>query len=412
MFVLIFTAVISVYVVETRPSNRFIVQHPRWQLKMKAEQTTFLKSFADRSPSLHRKRYRCIVCAVTRNEWYIQEFVVRHLLIGFSHVVLYDNNRIWRGVDHDIKDLLKPYEDFGLLTRIPIGQRDVGLAPNSVINERKILCLKDFSDKADWIFLADSDEILYVEWKGKFTNSLIPLLEEAEMRNVYGMLIPWSMMYGEQKTTILQELSTQLESYPRYNRASHFEFKVLAMPSQCEFVRIPHGVVCRSGKVLQAVNHSIAHLSTFATVGIAHYYSRTTEWWLNKRDQSVPPYYNLMESYSDKKCDLSKFPFSAQYVTTVRKAMMVAKLHSGDEYCPLSKGRHLKSQEHIKINKADDDLANFMRSKINLRLIFDPFLYRSKNSHVSLACDELHHFISYGYRMKPHLRDFYFRHLH
>lgn len=45
-----------------------------------------------------RKKYRSMICTITRNDRHLREFIVRHLLAGFSHIVIYDNNQVTNSV--------------------------------------------------------------------------------------------------------------------------------------------------------------------------------------------------------------------------------------------------------------------------------------------------------------------------
>lgn len=40
------------------------------------------------------KPYRSLICALSRNDAHLREYVVRNLLAGFAHVVIYDNNQV------------------------------------------------------------------------------------------------------------------------------------------------------------------------------------------------------------------------------------------------------------------------------------------------------------------------------
>ena len=59
-----------------------------------------------RAPSQHGRRWRSLVCAVTRNEWHLQEWLLRSLYVGVSHIVFVGDNH--DGLDQDISALLEP----------------------------------------------------------------------------------------------------------------------------------------------------------------------------------------------------------------------------------------------------------------------------------------------------------------
>ena len=68
------------------------------------------------APSQHGRRWRSLVCAVTRNEWHLREWLLRTLYVGVSHIVLVDDNHL--GMDRDISELLAPLSSAGLLTHV------------------------------------------------------------------------------------------------------------------------------------------------------------------------------------------------------------------------------------------------------------------------------------------------------
>jgi hypothetical protein len=57
------------------------------------------------------KRYRSLICTNVRNDLHLREFLVRNLLLGFSHIVVLDNNQCGR--DHNTSLLLQPFVQVG-----------------------------------------------------------------------------------------------------------------------------------------------------------------------------------------------------------------------------------------------------------------------------------------------------------
>lgn len=76
--------------------------------------------------SAHGKRYRSLICTIVRNDLHLREFIVRHLLLGFCHIVVYDNNQVLRGRDHDITPVVEPFVKQGAVTHIPYLQNVTG----------------------------------------------------------------------------------------------------------------------------------------------------------------------------------------------------------------------------------------------------------------------------------------------
>jgi hypothetical protein len=99
--------------------------------------------------SLYGLRYRSMICTVVRNDPHLLEFLLRHLIIGFSHIVIYDNNRILSGHDIIIKNLLEPFITSGFVTYVPWQQNSIDSLPNGDKNSNSEQCLKDYGKDAD-----------------------------------------------------------------------------------------------------------------------------------------------------------------------------------------------------------------------------------------------------------------------
>lgn len=76
-----------------------------------------INSDLSRAVEQHGRRWRSLVCAVTRNEWHLREWLLRSLYVGVSHIVLVDDNH--DGLDQDISALLEPLIALGLVTHAP-----------------------------------------------------------------------------------------------------------------------------------------------------------------------------------------------------------------------------------------------------------------------------------------------------
>jgi len=65
------------------------------------------------------KDFRSLICCLTRNDMHLREFVVRNLLAGFGHIVIYDNNQVESGIDYDVRETLAPFTAQGAVTLVP-----------------------------------------------------------------------------------------------------------------------------------------------------------------------------------------------------------------------------------------------------------------------------------------------------
>jgi hypothetical protein len=97
--------------------------------------------------------FRLSVCALVRNEeFYVQEWLLWHYLLGVQHFVLYDNDS-----DDDTRDFLRPFVELGIATLRPWPGEEHSKALSSALDD----CLSPSAAPAsDWVLLADVDEFL------------------------------------------------------------------------------------------------------------------------------------------------------------------------------------------------------------------------------------------------------------
>jgi hypothetical protein len=276
-----------------------------------------------KSPSLRGLKYRSMICTIVRNDPHLVEFLLRHLIIGFSHIVLYDNNRILAGYDANITEVLEPFVAAGFVTHIPWHQNTTQLLENGLKNGNSGSCIDAYGRKADWVAILDTDEAFYFEKDNLAVHKLNTLLLDMEKDNLCGGITIWSFMYGEAE--MLMRNSTLLEAYPRFC-AYHNLGKILARPDQRSF-NIPHSIHCTAKHLGQRT----WTWSPSWRVALIHYYSKSMEEFLVKADQSVPPYVRKpIDSYDrGPTCELTRFNYSDDYRRTFLDAYhRLAKLHS------------------------------------------------------------------------------------
>ncbi len=260
-----------------------------------------------KSPSLNGLKYRSMICTVVRNDPHLVEFLLRHLISGFSHIVVYDNNRILAGYDANITTVLAPFIAAGVVTHIPWYQNTIKLLDNEIKNGNSAECIAKHGVNADWVAILDTDEYFYYERNNVSFHTLNSLLLEMEQNQTCGIVIQWSMMYGEAK--VLKQNTTLLEAYPRIC-GLHTLGKVLARSNQTTF-QIPHSLQCLS----ERQNKKTLIWNENLKIALVHYYSKSIEEFLIKADQSVPPYIRQpIHSYDlGPTCNLKMFNYSEDY---------------------------------------------------------------------------------------------------
>lgn len=257
-----------------------------------------------KSPSLRGLKYRSVICTIVRNDPHLVEFLLRHLIVGFSHIILYDNNRILAGYDTNITTMLEPFVAAGFVTHVPWFQNTTELLENGLKNGNSGTCLATYGPQTDWMAILDTDEAFYYESNNLSFHQLNSLLLYMEKEKLCGAITLWSFMYGEAE--MLMRNSTLFEAYPRFC-AYHNLGKILARPDQTSFT-IPHAIGCTAKHLGQRTWTWTENVK----VALIHYYSKSMEEFLVKADQSVPPYVRKpIDSYDrGPTCQLSRFNYS------------------------------------------------------------------------------------------------------
>ena len=102
--------------------------------------------------------------ALTRNEGHLRVWVVRNLLAGFGHIVLYNNNQVEKGIDLDIRRMLAPFLAAGAVTLVSWNQNaSAAHLSNEAKNNNSQECVAAYGHLADWVTVMDTDEVFYLQ---------------------------------------------------------------------------------------------------------------------------------------------------------------------------------------------------------------------------------------------------------
>ncbi|CAF4048348.1 unnamed protein product [Rotaria sordida] len=179
--------------------------------------------------SIHGLRYRSMICTIARNNPHIAEFLLRNIISGFSHIVVYDNNRILAGYDSNISTVLEPFIAAGVVTHVPWQQNTTKLLQFKYQQTQAKECITKYGIHADWVAYIDTDEFFYFEKQNVAANTLNDLLVELEQHPLCAIGIRWIYMYGEGR--MLRPNRTLFESYPRICKTG-LQKKVLGRANQ------------------------------------------------------------------------------------------------------------------------------------------------------------------------------------
>ena len=94
--------------------------------------------------------YRMLLCSQAAGEGpYVLEWLLHHLLLGFDHVVLYDNNPSWSR--DEMAARARPFQEAGWLTYVPWGN---GPYAGNIEHQAAAHnhCGKHFAPHAKWVY--------------------------------------------------------------------------------------------------------------------------------------------------------------------------------------------------------------------------------------------------------------------
>ena len=123
------------------------------------------------------EKCKCAICVVVKNEnKYLKEFCEYHLLLGFDHIFVYDNNDI---------DGENPKDVLTLDCITVINCRGQKNCQHKVYNE----CYKKYGNIFDWIAFIDCDEFIKLQHK----KSIKSFLLQDFFRYVDGIHLHWKV---------------------------------------------------------------------------------------------------------------------------------------------------------------------------------------------------------------------------
>lgn len=357
-----------------------------------------------------------MICTITRADPHLREFVVRNLLAGFSHIVIYDNSHVAEGADCDVLPVMAPFIETGAVTVVPWGSNITGaLLPNDDKNGNSIKCINDYGHMADWVAIMDTDEVFYVKDPAGSFGAVNRLLREVEAKQpqACALLAHWRMMYGEHQV-LLDPTGLLLDSYPMICHVHHLP-KMILQPDRVQLGEgVPHSCECTRPKDESMVLDSPRFkqkVPGFEAHNL-HYYARSVEEFITKSEQSIVPYIReLPQSYDGiKDCDATihqALEYDDNYVTEVRRLMTLLRKvaiegqHS-DGGRQLGPGGH----EFVHGEIGSWDVYIFFKARVALRDEWDEAAYLSIHRDVYDGVgrgewmDGLQHFMQVGFGQK------------
>lgn len=344
--------------------------------------------------SINGLPYRSVLCTIVRNDPHIVEFILRHLISGFSHIVIYDNNRVKAGYDLNMTNVLQPFIAAGVVTHIPWFQESIELLYDDERNDNNDQCIQKYGLQADWVGLFETDEFFYYEKENKSVNTLNDLLMKLEQQSVCGIGIAWTMMYGEGR--MLKSNKTLFETFPRICNTVGQQ-KVLARAQITKF-DVPHLFKCKWSNYTA----NAREFDETSKPVLVHYYSKSVQEFLVKGDQSTPPSIRMpVHSYraSGSICNRKNFSYSDDYVHTFMDVYNELKLLHSIEPIALLPIPALNIRQTPSVDHTEYALFMYFKYRVAMGQDFDDERYLSINPRAKQAIDNgtvtdaLHHFM-------------------
>jgi len=216
-------------------------------------------------------------------------------------------------------------------------------------------------------------------------------------------------MYGEHR--ILKPCDLLLDAYRRVCKI-HAATKLLFRPEWSHLHGLPHGMSCTNpggaqygsddGTFQQMMSEHTQHSH------LIHYYQKSTEEWLVKMEQSIPPYNRYIPGSYDgvKSCpaELTNISYLPEYETVVRTTLERLRRSQDQEDGGLFLGSLLESsrQEYAEAEQ-DYGVYLYFKLKVAQRQEWDEEGFLGKYPEVKKALDErlyvdgLQYFVEKGF---------------
>ena len=206
--------------------------------------------------------YYATICAIAKDEdFFIKEWVEYHLLIGFEHIYIYDNNSYV-----PVSKTLSEYIDSGLATVIDFPRDE---------DQQRIAymdCLQKYGNQCKWMAFIDIDEFIVPKSEHDIRDILDRYIDYG------GLAIHWKIFGSGGHRT-----KPDGGVIKNYNKVISFDshIKSIVQPSKVDKVFTPHsfgyrdGSFCVNEDYVPVASYQSYHISR--TVQINHYYYKSLE---------------------------------------------------------------------------------------------------------------------------------------
>ena len=224
---------------------------------------------------------KVLLCAIVKNEnKYINEWLEHYKQLGFSKVILYDNNDInGEQIKHNFGKFVQVIDYRGKHISVNIS---VSLKNHGIQEQAYNDCYLNYASNYDWVAFFDIDEFLIID------NNLTinEFLSQDKFNNIDAIQFNWQI-YGdnnqieysskpvkERFTTLSLKQTQHVKTIVRTNNQ-----KFIAIPCHYAYLKTgnfsyPNGNRTKMG-YKQPINYEGAHIN--------HYYTKSIEEWIDRK---------------------------------------------------------------------------------------------------------------------------------
>ena len=224
--------------------------------------------------------YYAVICAIAKDEdEFLKEWVVYHLLLGFDHIIIYDN-----GSKNPIRILLKEYIEENLVS---VQDYPTQNAPQL---SAYFHCLKNWKEKTCWMAFIDIDEFI-----GPLQdNDIRTFLDRFE--EYAGVGIHW-MMFGS-NGHLKRPKGNVIENYTESIGLSNL-YKSIVHPREVTYPLSPHHFQYAQRFCVNEDQICLPHVQSYptaSTIQINHYYYKSQQDYEDKIRRGIAtPVKNVTE---------------------------------------------------------------------------------------------------------------------
>lgn len=168
----------------------------------------------------------CALCCIARDEdYYIEEWVSYHLLLGFDKIIIYDNHSIIR-----LANLLDKYVKQG---KVIVHETEAGYIGTKAQGLAYTHCFNNYKNNFIWIAVIDADEIILLHKHDSIKSFL------AEFENYGGVFLNW-VHYGN-PNMLYRETKSMINNFIYKNKNRSTTGKSIVRPTRVKDFTGPHG---------------------------------------------------------------------------------------------------------------------------------------------------------------------------